>query len=158
MKRCIGISQNNERFKYHLTKKKKMDYKELLTKAKKEMPATVHEKERFEIPNVTGHVEGNKTIITNFIAIASILGREPAHLLKFVLKELATPGDVRGQAVVIGRKISSATVNEKIKKYAEEFVLCPECGKPDTKIIIEGGFSYLKCQACGAKHSVKSKI
>ncbi|MFW6225798.1 MAG: translation initiation factor IF-2 subunit beta, partial [bacterium] len=41
------------------------------------------------------------------------------------------------------------------RKYAEEFVLCPECGKPDTELIKEEGITKLHCLACGAKHPVQ---
>lgn len=135
-----------------------VSYADLLKRAKEKMPESVHEIERFEIPKVSGHLEGNKTIITNFIKIAQTLRREPEHLLKFVLKELATPGIIRGSTLVIGTKVSASRVNLKIRQYANEFVLCSECGKPDTKIVKEGQLASLRCQACGAKKPVKSKI
>ena len=42
--------------------------------------------------------------------------------------------------------------------YAHEFVFCPECGKPDTKLEKEDKFSFIKCLACGAKNYVKANI
>ncbi|GAF88481.1 unnamed protein product, partial [marine sediment metagenome] len=39
-----------------------MNYRQLLEKAKKEMPKSVHEKERFEMPPIKGHIQGTKTI------------------------------------------------------------------------------------------------
>ncbi|MBU0614691.1 MAG: translation initiation factor IF-2 subunit beta [Nanoarchaeota archaeon] len=136
-----------------------MDYQELLKKARKDLPDSVFEKERFEIPKVRGHVQGNRTILSNFVQIADTLRRPADHMLKFVLKELATPGEIkRNGSVIIGSKIQASRINERIKKYAEQFVLCSECGKPDTKIEREGGFAYVKCQACGAKYPVKAKI
>jgi translation initiation factor 2 subunit 2 len=135
-----------------------MDYEKLLARAKKTLPEVADTKERFEIPKVKGLVEGNKTIITNFQQIVSILRREEKHLLKYLLRELATPGVIDGQRLIIGRKINSAIINEKIEKYAKEFVICKECGKPDTQIIKEGQVSVLKCTACGAKHPIKSKV
>jgi len=133
-------------------------YDLLLKKARKEMPKIVFEKERFEIPKVKGHLQGNKTVISNFQQIASDLRREPEHLLKYLLRELATPGEIKHSGTIFGRKISATQINEKIKKYTHEFVLCSECGKPDTKIVKEGDFSHIKCQACGAKHRIRSKI
>ena len=135
-----------------------MDYEQELERAYKGMPKSVFEKERFEIPKVRGHIQGNRTIITNFYQIAQILNRDVDHLLKFVLKELATPGDLKKAGLIFGAKIPASRINEKIKKYADEFVLCNECGKPDSKLIKEGDFLYLKCQACGAKRIVKAKI
>ena len=136
-----------------------MEYDQLLKRARERLPQSVFEKERFEIPKVRGHLEGNKTIIGNFTQIASTLRRPSDHLLKYVLKELATPGEInRSGFLILGSKIPSSRINDKIKQYAHEFVLCPDCGKPDTEIKKEGEFSFLKCSACGSKHPVKSKI
>jgi len=135
------------------------EYTNMLKKARENLPEVVFVKERFEIPNVKGHIQGNKTIISNFLQIASILRREPEHLLKYVLKELAAPGEIKKSgSVMFGTKLSALRVNEKIKQYALEFVLCSECGKPDTKIEREGSLVFLKCTACGARHHIKSKI
>ena len=60
--------------------------------------------------------------------------------------------------VVIGSKIPASRINEKIFQYTRQFVLCPDCGKPDTQLMKEDGRLNLKCQACGAKHIVKTKI
>jgi len=133
-----------------------MDYEKMLDKAREEMPESVFESERFEIPKVTGHIQGNKTVISNFTIIANTLSRPIEHMLKYILKELATPGVLKNQYLYLGAKVPAARINEKIRKYATEFVLCPDCGKPDTKIGKEGDISYMRCQACGAKHSVKS--
>lgn len=136
-----------------------MEYKELLKKAREQLPKSVFEKERFEIPNVRGHIQGNRTIIRNFLQIADILRRPWGHLLKFILKELATPGEIKKSgSVIIGTKISASRINEKIRQYANEFVLCSECGKPDTKIEKEDRFTFLKCHACGGRHPIKAKI
>jgi len=137
----------------------RMEYEKLLQRARERLPQSVFEKERFEIPKVRGHLEGNKTVITNFLQIASTLRRQADHLLKYVLKELATPGEIyKSGSLVLGAKIAASRINDKIKQYAHEFVLCPDCGKPDTEIKKEGDFSFLKCSACGSKHPVKSKI
>lgn len=136
-----------------------MDYQELLKRARESLPESVFEKERFEIPKVRGHIEGHKTVISNFLQIADVLRRPVEHLLKYVLKELATPGEIkRSGLLVLGAKLAASRINEKIRQYAHEFVLCPDCGKPDTELKKELGFAYLKCTACGSKHPVKSKI
>ena len=135
-----------------------MEYTKALKRARENLPESVFEKERFELPKVRGHIEGNKTVISNFKQIASTLGRPVEHLLKYVLKELATPGDLRQSGLVMGTKVAASRINDKIKQYADEFVFCHECGKPDTQLLKEGELLYLKCQACGAKKPVKAKI
>jgi translation initiation factor 2 subunit 2 len=122
------------------------------------MPEAVTEKHRFEIPKAKGHIQGHRTVISNFIQIAGHFSRKPEHMLKFILKELATPGDIKKGLLILGSKVPASRVNEKIEKYAHEFVLCTECGKPDTRIEEEKGVRFLKCAACGAKHTIKSVI
>ena len=136
-----------------------MEYKKLLEKAKKEMPESVHEKERFEIPIVKGHIQGTKTVITNLQQISEKLHRPIEHLLKYLLKELATPGKMVGKGdVIFGRKVSSLEFNSKIKQYADEFVFCKECGKPDTEFLNENNIMFIKCLVCGSKKTTKAKI
>ena len=135
-----------------------MDYKKLLDKAIEQLPEKVAAHERFEIPKVMGHLQGNKTVISNFAQIADLLGRDINHILKYIQKELATPGEIKQKAVIMGSKVSASRINEKITAYAQEFVICKECGKSDTKIIKEGEFAFIKCTACGARHPVRSKI
>ena len=135
------------------------DYKSMLEEARKTLPEAVFIKERFEIPKALGHIQGNRTIITNFLQIASNLRRDVNHLLKYVLKELATPGEIKKSgALILGTKVPASRINDKIRQYANEFVLCFECGKPDTQLVREGELTYMKCTACGAKNFVKSKI
>ena len=135
------------------------DYKKLLKKAMSELPESAkHVGARFEIPKVKGHVEGNKTIITNFNQICSILRRESSQLLKYLQRELATPATFDGTRLILGRKVSSALINTKVEKYVNEFVLCPDCKKPDTILKKEDKVLIVKCTACGARHPVKAKI
>lgn len=136
-----------------------MEYEALLRRARENLPESVFEKERFEIPKVRGHFEGNKTVISNFHQVAQTLRRPIEHLLKFILREMATPGEIKKSGLlVLGTKVPASRINDKIRQYAYEFVLCHSCSKPDTELIKEGEFMFLKCTACGAKKPVKSKV
>ena len=135
-----------------------MEYGKLLKAARKQLPEAILKKSRFEVPKVKGHIQGNRTVISNFNQIADFLRKDVNHLVKYVLKELAAPGNLTKTALIIGTKVGASRVNEKINQYVKEYVLCPECGKPDTKIEKEENFLFLKCMACGAKHSIKAKI
>ncbi|MBW2991019.1 translation initiation factor IF-2 subunit beta [Candidatus Woesearchaeota archaeon] len=134
------------------------DYASLLERGKKALPKTTQSSERFIIPKVRGHVQGNKTILSNFMQIAQHLHRKPEHMLKYVLKELATPGEIKKHFVLLGTKVPASRINDKIQRYADAFVVCRECSKPDTKMSKEGNIYFIKCQACGAKYSVYSKV
>lgn len=135
-----------------------LSYEELLKKAKAELPQIKTSGERFEIPSVKGHVEGNKTIVTNFHQICDLFGREPQQFLKYLQRELATPAAIDGQRLVLGRRLSSNFVNQKVEQFAQDFVICKECKKPDTKMVKEDRIYSLKCMACGAKHPIRAKI
>ena len=126
------------------------DYESFLDRGREKLPESVLNKERFEIPKVIGHLQGSKTIISNFQQICSIFRRDPNHLLKYLQRELATPASIDGPRLILGRKLSSSLINSKIERYAKQFVLCPECGKPDTHYIEHNGVRQLKCEACGA--------
>ena len=134
------------------------DYEKLLETAYKDIKPVKSKIDRFEIPKVEGHIEGNKTIIDNFKQIASYLRRDESHLLKYILKALAAAGSIKGERLILTRKISSKQINEKIEQYTKDFVICDECKKPDTEIIRQDRMSFLHCLACGAKHSISSKI
>ncbi len=134
------------------------DYSSLLDRAKSLIPEELSITERLVIPKVKGHLQGNKTIISNFFQICKILDREPEQVLKFLLKELATKADVKNVSVLFNNKLPSIKINEKIQKYADIFVICKECGKPETKIIKENNLSFLRCQACGAKYTIQYRI
>ena len=134
------------------------DYNKLLEQAYKNLKPIEHSKERFETPKIEGHHEGTKTILTNLPQVASYLRRDINHLLKFLLKELATSGSIKQNRVIFMRKLPSSKINEKIQNYANEFVICTQCQKPDTEILKEKGFVFIHCLACGAKHSVRQRI
>lgn len=114
--------------------------------------------ERFEIPRANVQVIGNKTVISNFLQITSYLRRDPLHLMKFLSKELAGFSKMENERLVINRKLQANQVNDKIKVYVDEFVVCRECKKPDTELVKHEGFMFIHCLACGAKHSVRAKI
>src|SRR3989344_9555612 len=135
-----------------------MDYNSALDNVYKNLPESILKKERFELQEVKSIIQGNKTIISNFSSIVSQIRREPQHLLKFLLRELATPGNIDGPRLILGRKISSRLIQQKVEEYVKIFVLCHDCKKPDTKLIKEDKILSIKCMACGAKHPIKSKI
>ncbi len=134
------------------------NYEELLEQAHKKIKKIDSTGDRFEIPKIEGHFEGKKTILTNFLQIASHIRRKPEHFQKFILRELATSGNIEGDRLILNNKIPSAKINAKIEDYVKEFVLCKECKKPDTEIIKEDRLTFVHCLACGAKHSVRGKI
>lgn len=133
-------------------------YEKLLDEAYSKIKPITGQSERFEVPKIEGHFEGTKTILTNLQQIASYIRRDINHFLKYLLRELATSGSLKENRVILQTKIPSHKINEKIQEYVNEFVICKECGKPDTELIKQDKFMFVHCLACGAKHSVRAKI
>jgi translation initiation factor 2 subunit 2 len=133
-----------------------MEYEKLLEKAYEKLPKVVVTGERFEIPQFEIFIQGNQTIVRNFSKICETLRRDPKHLLKYLTRELATPAAFDGVRAIFQSKIYPRLMQKKLESYVKEYVLCKECKKPDTKLIKEGRITFLKCEACGAKSSVKS--
>jgi translation initiation factor 2 subunit 2 len=135
-----------------------MDYKAMLSRGREQLPEDMSSGERFEIPKVKGHVQGNKTIISNMGEIAKTLERPLELINKYIEKQLATKAIIEKNFVIFNTKLSASKINARIAEFSDQFVFCKECGKPDTKISKDTGVYFLKCSACGAKYSVKSRI
>ncbi len=129
------------------------DYKQLLEKAYENVKPS-EECERFEIKKAEGHIQGNQTIINNLGDIARYIRRKPEELAKFLLRELASSGNLKGERLILTRKVSSKDINDKVEKYVKKYVYCPKCKKPDTELVDETGNRYIKCLACGNKQKI----
>lgn len=130
------------------------DYLALLDRAKDELPETIENHERFTLPELDIIQEGKITIFRNFIDVTDKLRRDPQHVLQFLLKELGTPGSLEGRRAVFKAKINPQNINDKIQNYTETYVICSECGLPDTKMVKEDRTLILECEACGARRSI----
>ncbi|MCW3980953.1 MAG: translation initiation factor IF-2 subunit beta [Candidatus Bathyarchaeota archaeon] len=131
-------------------------YKELLERAQQKLPHEKGSGERFEIPRMRLFVIGTRSIINNFKEISDALNRDPQHLLKFLTNEMATAAMMQETRATFQGKFTKDTLERLLNIYIENFVICPVCKRPDTKITKEKRFFFLVCDACGAKSSAKS--
>ncbi len=133
-------------------------YEELLNKAYKKVKVVEKSTERFEVPKVEGQVVGKTTVINNIVPIANYIRRPIEQIVKFLQKELAVSGKMDKDRLVLNTKLNSVKVNDKIQLYTEEFVICSECGKPDTEVVLEKGIKFKHCLACGAKSPIRRAV
>lgn len=132
------------------------DYDKLLDRAIDQLPQKVFETTRFTVPKAYSVIQGNRTMIQNFREISDALNRDPQHLLKFLLRELGTAGNLEGSRAIMQGKFTHYLINERIQEYVDRFIMCHECNRPDTKIVREDRIFLLKCEACGAKAPLKT--
>ena len=131
------------------------EYENLLNRAIDQLPPEVFETKRFEPVKAYSVIQGNRTFIQNFKDVADSLNRDPQHVLKYLLRELGTAGNLEGVRAILQGKFNHFLINERIDEYIEKYVICHECNRPDTKIIREDRIFILKCAACGAKAPLK---
>ena len=133
-------------------------YKELLERAQQKLPQEKGSGERFEVPKINVYVarRARRTFVNNFREISSALNRDPQHLMKFLTNEMATAGSIDGTKATFQGRFMRDTLTRLLGKYIENFVTCPVCKRPDTKIAKEKRFFFLECDACGARSSVRS--
>ncbi|WP_423998736.1 translation initiation factor IF-2 subunit beta [Haloarcula salina] len=129
-----------------------MEYDEMLDRAIEETPEIDGTSERFEVPDPEVRQEGNATVYENFQATCSRLGREDDHVMKFLQNDLGTSGhiDESGRARLTG-EFGADRIAAAVDEYVDEYVICSECGLPDTKLEREQGALLLRCEACGAR-------
>lgn len=115
---------------------------------------------RYKMPTVYGKLEGrgngSKTVIPNISDVGSSLHRDPGEVNKFFGCELGaqtTYNKETDRAIVNGHH-TDKVLQQMVHKYIEAFVLCPNCGLPETEYKIKSGTIYHKCAACGSKEMV----
>ena len=112
---------------------------------------------RFELPTVDVMWEGQKTFLRNFAEFPKILRRNPDKVLQYLSKEFAVPAERIGdKAMFIGRS-DPDDFTRLIQIYVKDYLECPTCKSPDTKIVKENRITFLICEACGAKSTMKGK-
>lgn len=133
------------------------DYNKLLKRVQENTSTEKIDDDRFKLPKAEIFYEGNTTVIKNFDKISDMLSRDPQVVLKFLLGGLGTAGEYDGVRVVFQGKLLAKSIQDKIKDYIDNFVMCSECGRPDTHLVKQGRTTLIRCDACGAFRSVKSR-
>ena len=141
----------------HVLREKQMkyNYDELLKRACSQMPEVSLKRERLELPRLFLTIVGMRTTISNFKEVADLLNRKPQHILKFLTREMATAATYHDSRAIFQGKFQRDSFQRLLQRYMESFVICPVCKRPDTKIVKEKRLSFLVCNACGAKSSIK---
>ncbi len=134
-----------------------LDYNKLLKRVVENTPKREFTEDRFKLPKAEIFYEGNTTVIKNFDKISDTINRDSNLILKYLLGAVGTAGELDSGRVVFQGKIPAKNIQDKIKDYVDAFVICSECNKPDTHLVKQGRTLLIRCDACGAIRSVKSR-
>ena len=135
----------------------KADYESLLKRIEKNISKDTKDTQRFELPTVEITWEGKKTILRNFGDFPKALRRDTNIILQYLSKEFAVPAERVGEKAIFVGKRDPDDFTRLFKIYLKDYVECPTCTSPDTKVERENRISFLICEACGAKSTVKGK-
>jgi translation initiation factor 2 subunit 2 len=127
------------------------DYDEQLEEALSATPDIRGGEARFTIPDPDVRQEGNATVYENFRTTVDRLNREQGLVLRFLQNELGTSAhiDERERARLTGA-FTADRISNAVEAFADAYVLCSECGLPDTRLETEQGAETIRCTACGA--------
>jgi len=126
------------------------DYDRMLKRAYEKMPPIIFEKKRFEVPKVKVVTEGKKVIWANAQEIANYVNRDIHHMAKYISRDLGASFRIEGNRVIFVGRFGAMLIQKKMDIYVKNCVICPVCGKPDTKIEKVDRIKVMKCLACGA--------
>ena len=101
--------------------------------------------------------EGQRTFFRNFAEFPKMLRRDSTKLLQYLSKEFAVPAERIGDSAMFVGKRDPDDFTRLLKIYVSDYIECPTCQSPDTKIEKEKRISFLICEACGAKSTIKGK-
>jgi len=134
-----------------------MVYEEQLDRALEETQDIQASASRFSLPDPNVREEGHATVYENFQETLDALDRDDKHVMTYLQNELGTSASIddRGRLRLTG-SFGADRVREAMEEYAERYVLCSECGLPDTRFETENGVKVLKCDACGALSSISN--
>jgi len=132
-------------------------YEALLDKAYENITETSGDEGRFTVPRAKVFVEGKTTVLENFADIASVLRRDQDHFMKFLLGELGTSGKIDGNRAVFNGKFEIEQIRSMVQKYTDDYVICSECGRPDTRLVKDGRIQLLRCDACGSHRPIRKR-
>ena len=131
-------------------------YETFLDRAYDNLPETLKQTSRFERPQIFAMIQGKQTVVQNLGEVAKSINRPPDMLAKYLIKEFGTSGTHDAQHLVMKGQFRQVQVQEKLDAFIDQFVLCPDCGRPDTRILQERRISFLKCEACGSRHPLST--
>lgn len=131
-------------------------YEDLLKRVKEELPETTRSGERFQVPEAEVLHEGSTTVLRNFADICDVLNRDRQQVFAYLLRELGTAGSREDPRATFKGRLTQDQFDRRIQSYVEEYVLCGECNRPDTRIVKEDRIALLVCDACGARRPLKA--
>ncbi|KAH8196354.1 hypothetical protein TruAng_009466 [Truncatella angustata] len=112
---------------------------------------------RYKMPRLQVKVEGKgngiKTVIVNLSTVAQSLARPGGHVIKWFGLDLGaqTNMDPPDDRWIVNGAHDGETLQKSLFVFIEKYVLCDDCGNPETDLSIKDEIVRKDCKACGAR-------
>lgn len=110
---------------------------------------------RYKMPPICIKIEGKgngvKTLISNITTISKSLNRPVVYIIKYAGYELCaqTQCDLKKQKFIINGSYEVQKLQAIVDAFINKYVLCSECGNPETDLIVQKSAVLQLCKACG---------
>ena len=104
---------------------------------------------RYKMPNIDIQHTKTKTIITNITDIIESIKRNEIYLQKYIGYELGARVLNKNYRFEINGKHDKNKIIDIVNSFIKLYVLCIECGLPETNISICKNKAYFDCRSCG---------
>ena len=111
---------------------------------------------RYQMPAIQTQVQGRdrKTFIVNLPDIAHALGRDSDEIVKFMSCRLGVASSV----CCLKGEFPASLLQDLLQDFIDIYVICQQCGNPETSYKVKKGTLRLRCSACGHKSLVESSF
>lgn len=106
-------------------------------------------------PPQVARIGTKRTSFSNFGEICKSLKRQEKHLHQYLLAELGTNGSIdANNALTIKGRFQQKQIENVLRSYIKEYVICKTCRSPDTLLQKEERLSVLLCNNCRSRYFV----
>ncbi|CAF0763592.1 unnamed protein product [Rotaria sordida] len=106
-------------------------------------------------PPQVARIGTKRTSFSNFGEICKSLKRQEKHLHQYLLAELGTNGSIdANNALIIKGRFQQKQIENVLRSYIKEYVICKTCRSPDTSLQKEERLSVLLCNNCRSRYFV----
>ena len=103
---------------------------------------------RYKMEEVQLISQKQKTVFENINNICKDLGRDIAHLLKYLKNYFGIAIEYKNDTALTTKNLAKDDVQNAIYKYIDEFVLCRKCFNPETILTDKKKKIIMTCNAC----------
>uniref|UniRef100_A0A1I7ZPT3 Eukaryotic translation initiation factor 5 n=1 Tax=Steinernema glaseri TaxID=37863 RepID=A0A1I7ZPT3_9BILA len=118
---------------------------------------------RYKMPRLQAKIEGKgngiKTVIANMVEIGKSLDRPPAYLTKYFGCELGaqTKIDTENGRHIVNGDHDANKLQDILDGFIRNFILCPACDNPETRLNVKNRMIHSTCKACGHKFTIDAQ-